>query len=84
LAAGKPIVCNVDIAYDDVITDNNLGVAKDIETPEAFAQAIRGLAEQPRASYDAMCERVRSVAARFDYKKLAAEEIKVVEVALAR
>ena len=82
LAAGKPIVCNVNIAYDDVITDNNLGIARDIETPEDFAQAIRSVAEQPRASYDAMCERVRQTAERFDYKKLAAEEIKVIETAL--
>lgn len=82
LAAGKPIVCNVDIAYDDVITDNQLGIARDIETPEAFAQAIRDVTEQSRASYDAMCERVREVAERFDYKKLAAEEIKVIEAAI--
>ena len=82
LAAGKPIVCNVNIAYDDVITENNLGIARDIETPEDFAQAIRSVAELPRASYDAMCERVRQAAERFDYKKLAAEEIKVIETAL--
>lgn len=82
LAAGKPIVCNVNIAYDDVITENNLGIARDIETPDDFAQAIRSVAEQPRASYDAMCERVRQTAERFDYKKLAAEEIKVIETAL--
>ena len=82
LAAGKPIVCNVNIAYDDVITDNNLGIARDIETPEEFAQAIRSVAEQPRANYDAMCERVRQTAERFDYKKLAAEEIKVIETSL--
>lgn len=82
LAAGKPIVCNVKIAYDDVITENKLGVANDIETPEAFAKAIQDVAEQPRASYDAMCERVRKTAVRFDYKKLAAEEINVIESAL--
>ena len=82
LAAGKPIVCNVNIAYDDVIAENNLGIARDIETPEDFAQAIRSVAEQPCASYDAMCERVRQTAERFDYKKLAAEEIKVIETAL--
>lgn len=82
LAAGKPIVCNVNIAYDDVISDNNLGIARDIETPEAFAQAIRDVAEQPRASYDAMCDRVRETAKRFDYKVLAAEEIKVIESAV--
>lgn len=84
LAAGKPIVCNVNIAFDDVITENHLGIACDIETPKAFAQAIRDVAEQPRASYDAMCERVRKVAERFDYKKLSEEEIKVIEAVLRR
>ena len=79
LAAGKPIVCNVDIAYDNVIKDNNLGVCRDIETAEDFAMAIRSLAEQPQASYDAMCERVREVAKRFDYKVLATEELKIIE-----
>lgn len=82
LAAGKPILCNVDIAYDNVIKDNNLGVAQDIESPEGFAEMIRRLAEQPRASYDSMCERVRETAKRFDYKVLAAQEIKVIESAL--
>lgn len=82
LAAGKPIVCNIDIAYDDVITDNNLGVAHDIETAEEFAKAIRGCAEQSDDQYQTMCERVRKTADRFNYKNLAAEEIKVIEAAL--
>ena len=79
LAAGKPIVCNIDIAYDNVIEDNNLGVAHDIETPEEFVDAIRKLAEQPKEEYDAMCKRVREVAKRFDYKVLAAEELKIID-----
>ena len=82
-AAGKPIVCNIDIAYDNVIKDNNLGVARDLDTAEEFAMAIRSLAEQPRASYDAMCERVREVAKRFDYKVLAAQELKIIESLMA-
>lgn len=84
LAAGKPIICNVNIAYDDIITDNNLGIAKDIETPEEFAKVICDVAEQSRASYDTMCERVREVATRFDYKKLAAKEIMVIEAAMGK
>lgn len=79
LAAGKPIVCNINIAYDNVIEDNNLGIARDIDSAEAFAQAIRDVAEQSRESYDAMCERVRETARRFDYKVLCAEELKVIE-----
>lgn len=79
LAAGKPIVCNIDIAYDDVITENNLGIAHDIDTAEEFASCIETLAEQPKVEYDAMCSRVREVANRFDYKNLASQEISVLE-----
>ena len=83
LAAGKPIVCNINIAYDNVIRDNELGVAENISTPEAFVQAIRNCAEQPSYKYQGMCDRVRKTAEQFDYKKLAAEEIKVIEAAFA-
>lgn len=79
LAAGKPIVCNIDIAYDDVITDNNLGVARDIETAEDFAKEIKRLAELPKEEYDAMCSRVRKCSHDFDYKVLSAREISVLE-----
>lgn len=79
LAAGKPIVCNIDIAYDNVINDNRLGVSRNLEIPEQFAEAIREVAEQPRASYDAMCERVREVAQKFDYKVLSHRELEVLE-----
>lgn len=79
LAAGKPIVCNIDIAYDNVIKENSLGVSRNIETADEFVLAIRSLAEQPRASYDAMCERVREVAKRFDYKVLAQRELEIIE-----
>ena len=82
LAAGKPIVCNINIGYDNVINDNNLGVSKNITTPEEFAMEIRRLAEQPQADYEAMCERVREVAKRFDYKVLAAQELEIIENAV--
>lgn len=79
LAAGKPIVCNIDISYDNVIEDNNLGVAHDIATPEDFAKAITMLAEQSMEEYDSMCARVRETSKRFDYKKLAAQELSVIK-----
>lgn len=83
LAAGKPIVCNIDIPYDNVIEDNNLGVAHDIDSPEKFVDAIRKLAEQPKDEYDVMCNRVRETAKHFDYKVLAAEELKIIEDLMA-
>ena len=78
LAAGKPIVCNINIAYDDVITNSNLGVARDLETPEEFAAEIQRIAELPKEEYEAMCQRVRQVGEQFDYKKLAAREIELL------
>lgn len=78
LAAGRPIVCNRYFAYDNVIVNNHLGSSCDLETAEDFAAAIRNIAEQPQAEYDAMCSRVREVAKRFDYKVLAAREIELL------
>lgn len=79
LAAGKPIVCNIDIVYDDVITDNNLGVAKDMETAKDFADAIKKIVELPVEEYNNMCKRVREVAEKFDYEKLAAKELEIIQ-----
>ena len=78
LAAGRPIICNRHFAYDNIIEDNHLGGSHDLETAEDFAAAIRSIAEQPQVEYDAMCSRVREVAKRFDYKVLAAQEIKLL------
>lgn len=83
LAAGRPIVCNINIAYDNLIEDNHLGVARDIETPQEFADAIQSIAELPQEEYEAMCKRVREVAERFDYKVLAARELEVIESLMA-
>lgn len=80
LAAGRPIVCNINIAYDNLIEDNHLGVARDIETSHEFAEAIQSIAEQPKEQYDAMCDRVREVAKRFDYKVLAQRELELIEI----
>ena len=79
LAAGKPIVCNINIAYDDVITDNRLGVAHDMFTPEEYAAEIVRVAELPKNEYEAMCQRVRKVGEQFDYKVLAKRELSILE-----
>lgn len=79
LAAGKPIVCNVSIAYDDVITDNNLGVARNLSSPIEYAAEIKRIADLPKEEYKAMCQRVRRVGEMFDYKLLAAKELSVIE-----
>lgn len=83
LAAGRPIVCNRIIGYDNVINESQLGVSREMETPEEFATEIRRIAELPKEEYNAMCDRVRATAKRFDYNTLAAQELKIIESALS-
>ena len=49
-----------------------------MDTPAEMAQEIRRLAEQPVDDYQAMCQRVRATAERFDYQRLAAMELEVI------
>lgn len=77
-AAGKPILCNIKLNYSE-ISRNNLGIDRNIDTPQEYAAAIRELAEQSQEDYNAMCQRVRETAQKFDYKVLAEQELKVIE-----
>lgn len=77
-AAGKPILCNIKLNYSE-ISRNNIGIDRELDTPEQYAAAIRELAELPREEYEAMCQRVRKTAEKFDYKVLAAQELNVIE-----
>ncbi len=79
LAAGKPMVCNVPIMYDDVINDHNLGICDTLDTPQKYAAAILKIYNLPKDEYDSMCRRVREVAGRFDYNELFGSLIKVIE-----
>lgn len=76
-AAGKPICCNIPLKYSE-ISRRNLGIDKDLDTPEKYAEAIRYLAEQNPEEYKAMCARVRKAGEDFDLKKLSAQELEVV------
>ena len=67
LASGKPIICNVPIAYDDVITNNNLGLADNLDNPEKYAKAILKIYNMNDEDYESMCERVQDTAKHFDF-----------------
>lgn len=79
LAAGKPIVCNIKIYYDDVITDNNLGIAEELDTPQKYADAILKIYDIEKSKYLEMCNRVVDVAERFDYKILSQNLINIID-----
>ena len=68
-ASGKPMVCNADLPYSE-INRHDLGVDKVFNTPEEYAQAIKSIYEMPKAEYEAMCNRVKEVAQRYDINYL--------------
>lgn len=79
LGAGKPLLCNVPIGFDDVITENNLGICETLDTPQKYAEAILKIFNLPKEEYVAMCSRVKEVAKRFDYQTLSQNLINIIE-----
>ncbi len=79
LGAGKPMLCNIPILFDDIINDNYLGICEMLDTPSKYAEAILKIYNLPKEEYDAMCSRVSKVARRFDYKVLAENLINVIK-----
>lgn len=68
-ASGKPMVCNADLPYSE-INRHDLGVDKVFNSPEEYAQAIKSIYEMPKDEYEAMCNRVKVVAKRYDINYL--------------
>ncbi|MDO9580198.1 MAG: glycosyltransferase family 4 protein [Bacteroidales bacterium] len=81
LASGKPICANVKMNYC-LIEKNKLGVAKNLETPQEYADAILSIALMDESSYNAICKRVKEVAEEFDYKLLSEKLIYILELNL--
>jgi glycosyltransferase involved in cell wall biosynthesis len=77
-AAGRPICCNIKLKYSE-ISRRRLGIDRDLNTSEQYAEAIQSLAELPSEEYSAMCDRVRKTGEDFDYKILSFKELSVIE-----
>lgn len=78
MAAGKPIVCNVDIMYSDILA-HDIGVCHDMKDEKEYADAIRSILELSEEAYAAMCERAREAAKEYDYPYLAKQVAAVIE-----
>lgn len=68
-ASGKPLVSNAGMPYSEILR-HNLGVDKVFESAEEYAGAIKNICEMPKYEYEAMCDRVREVAKRYDINYL--------------
>ena len=62
-----------------LIEKKNLGIAKNLSTPQEYADAILSIASFNEIEYKALCDRVKEVAKEFDYKVLSDKLIKVLE-----
>lgn len=69
LAAGKPICSNIKMNYC-LVEKFNLGIARNLETPQDYANSILQIYKMDSDSYDSMCNRVLDVAKKFDYTVL--------------
>ena len=78
MAAGKPIVCNVNIMYSAIVK-NQIGVCHDMEYDEAYADALRMIIDLPEAEYSAMCMRAREAVKEYDYPYLTKQMAEVIE-----
>lgn len=78
MAAGKPIVCNVDIMYSDIL-EHNIGVCHDMKDEQDYAKAICSILDLPKEEYNAMCVRARNAAKEYDYPYLTKQMEEVIK-----
>jgi glycosyltransferase involved in cell wall biosynthesis len=78
MAAGKPIVCNVNIMYS-AIDKYQIGVCHDMKNDEDYAAALRSIIDLPETDYNAMCKRASEAVKEFDYPYLAKQMSEVIE-----
>ena len=80
MAAGKPIVQTVKMAYSPV-DELRCGVSLEEGTPEGIASAIESICALSKAEYDEICRRAKEGAKRYDFSVLTDELEHVFEVA---
>jgi glycosyltransferase involved in cell wall biosynthesis len=78
LASGKPICANIKMNYC-LIEGNHLGIAKNLETPQEYADAISSIASLDDESYKDICDRVKEIAKEFDFNLLSKKLIRIID-----
>ena len=77
MAAGRPIVCNVDIMYSPIVK-HKIGVCHDMENDQAYAESILSILDLSEKDYQAMCRRAREAAKEYDYPYLTEQMAKII------
>lgn len=69
MASEKPICSNQVMGYD-LILKYEMGIARNLKTPQEYAAAILSFVTMNKADYDLMCGRARRAAEEFDFGRL--------------
>lgn len=78
MASGRPMVCNINLPHCP-ITNNQIGIAHDMQDENDYAAAIRSLLKLPAEEYNAMCKRAQDTAKIYDYENLTKQMVKVIK-----
>ena len=76
MASGHPICCNLEMMYCP-IKKHDIGIAKVYADADAYASAIRLILTMPKDEYEAMCNRARKAAEKYDYQVLVDKLVKL-------
>lgn len=76
MASGKPICCNIEMAYCP-IKKFDIGISREFQTPQEYADAIMALVDMPKVEYEAMCARAKAAAKNYDYEYLTSKMIEI-------
>ncbi len=74
MASGKPICCNLRMAYCP-INKFNIGIAKEFKSPEEYAESIIKLVDMPNDEYQKLSLRAKDAAKNYDYEFLTSKII---------
>jgi len=78
LACGRPIVCNINVAYS-LIEEKQIGFSREMKDSKEYADSIRAIIDLPENEYKAMCSRASEAAKEYDYPYLAKQMVKVIK-----
>lgn len=77
LASGKPVIATIKTGYS-IIEKYNCGMEMEEETPEELAKDIMEIKRMSRDRYEELCANARKAAYDFDYSKLSAKLLEVI------
>lgn len=77
LASGRPVISTVKMGYD-ILSRYDCGVSAEECTPQAIAESILKIKNEPIERYTQMCQNAKKAASEFDIPKLADKYLSVI------